>query len=174
MSDQVNDLPFPEAGDDSVYIPLVFKANETYTKDALTKEATEVMQGILDEGIKDPLSLYTRLKVVSEYVNNCMDYIKESAIDELDKHGKDGAKLFGIPVIKKETAKKMSYEHNDKWCALDDSIQALTAERKQIEAQMKGAIGTAGLIDDETGEIIEPAKVINEGKTTIAVSIPKK
>lgn len=173
MSTENYDLPFPEA-ENGVHIPLVFSKTDTYTKDEITKDAVNVMSTILDSGNHDPLSIYARMKTIQEFITVCMSELKEPAIDELTKHGKGGATIFGMPIITKESGKKLSYEHNSNWTDLDDKIKELTDQRKELEKMMKGAIGTAGLIDDETGEIIEPAQTISEGKTVIQVTIPKK
>lgn len=174
MSVGNNDLPFPEAEEGGTQIPLVFKKTDVYSKQSIQADASMAMQKIMDEGMTDPLEVYTRLKTIQEFVSGCIDTIKDDALDELDRHGKDGAKIFGIPLIQKNSGKKYGFDNYDGWTEIDDKIKDLTEQRKTLEKQMKGAIGTAGIIDEDTGEVVPPAQVVSEGKTIIQATIPRK
>lgn len=166
------DLPFP-SDEDTVTIPLVFNKTDVFTKKSIIDNANEIMDKLLDDGMTNPLEIYTQLKAVSEYIDACIDKVKPTAIDELEKYGKDGVKMYGVPLIVKNQGKKYSFDHCDMWVQLDDEIKELTEERKNLEAQLKGAIGTQGIIAED-GEVIEPARIVSEGKTIIQATIPNK
>lgn len=170
---EVNDLPFPEE-DEQINIPLVFKKTDTYTKTGLGEAAKEAMQNIADQGVNDTLEVYTKLKTIQEFVGVCLDEIKGVALDELDKYGKGGTSKFGIPLISKSNGKKYKFDHHEGWCEINDQVVAWTEKQKDLEKKMKNAIGTAGIVDEDTGEVIPPAVVASEGKTTIQATIPKK
>ncbi len=168
----VNDLPFPEK-EGGYNIGLFVEKQETYSKESLKLQAKKEMNAVI-EGIVEPAEVYAKLKAISHFIDECINEIKEDVITEVDKYGKEGVNVCGIPLIVKNQGKKYSFEDNDDWIELDDKIKDLTDKRKDIESKMKALVGTAGYVDSDSGEMLAPARIVSEGKTIVQATIPKK
>jgi len=173
MSKKNDTLPFPEVGGE-VRIPLVFKEEEVYTKATIHNKAAKRMNDILESGNANAIEIYAKLKALSEFISACMDNVKPEAIDEIAKYGDDECSIFGMKLVEKGTPKKYSFSHYDRHEELQDVVNEATKELKALEKTMKDAIGTEGFVDSDTGEVVAPAKITDQGKTTIQVTIPNK
>lgn len=172
MSD-TNDLPFPEENG-QVSIPLTFGTSESYTKKEILESAQKAIMNLADTGMTNPLDTYVKLKAIAQFVGDCIKEVTPLAITEREAYGKEDVKKHGIALVVKNAGKKFAFDHHEGWCDINDQVVAWTEKQKAIEKMMKNAIGTAGIVDDETGEVIPPAIVASEGKTTLQATIPNK
>jgi hypothetical protein len=168
-----NDMPFPDVTGD-VEVPMVFKEDTVYTKSEIEREASKQMSKILESGEVDSLKLYAKLKALNEFVLACMVNVKIEALDELDKYAdNEDCIVNGMKVTKKSTPKKYSFDHCDTWKNLNLSHKAAQEELKSLEKKMKLSVGTQGWVSED-GEVIPPAEVLDNGKSTIQVTIPNE
>jgi hypothetical protein len=164
-------LPFPEieATDNKGFLSLF---EEKVTKKSIAKHALDVLARI--DGDSDPLDVYIKAKSLQEYLTVMMGAIKEDAISEADKYGRDDNTMFGIKFECASTPRRYDYSNNKEWSLLQEQITELKKKQLEIEDKMKRAIGTGGIIDEESGEVLEPPNVTSGGNTTLKISIPTK
>ena len=104
----------------------------------------------VDEGEMDPLQLMIELKGLEEVIKKTRELIRDNALNELHKHGKE-AQVNGSTLRVNTGRRHFDYKHSEKW-------QAKKLELETIEKEMKAAINHT-IVDEDTGEIIQPARV---------------
>lgn len=112
-------------------------------------------------GNQDPLDAWASLKVLEEAIKQAKDRIKDAAIDELAKYGPT-ATINGAKLTKYNGRRFYDYSHNPDW-------QQLKSKMEEVERKMKIAINDT-IVDEETGEVVPPAKVTHSSET-ISVSL---
>jgi hypothetical protein len=115
-----------------------------YTLKALSEE--------IEEGNTNPLTAYTELKVLSEMIGSMMDSVKDQAIEERRKYGKEEVIKNGFKIEIANGRKVWAYKHSTRW-------QQLDAQRKTYEELMQKAYHGANIADADTGEMIEAAEL---------------
>lgn len=146
-------------------------ALDNLSKANLSKMANEIVFTSIDGGYEDPLEAYIKAKGLSEIADGIMTGLKDHAIKEAYKFDKD-QKVLGCGVLVKATPNTYDFSHNPSWVHLNNEINRLKAEQKEIEKQMILAIGYSEMISSD-GELIEPATIKKAGGETIQVTIPK-
>lgn len=146
-------------------------ALDNMSKANLSNIASQVIFNCIDYGNEDPLDAYIKAKGLSEIADGIMSGLKEYAIKDAYKFDKD-QKVMGCSVLVKSTPSTYEFSHNPSWVHLNNEINRLKAEQKEIEKQMILAIGYSEMISAD-GELIEPALVKKAGGETIQVTIPK-
>jgi hypothetical protein len=111
------------------------------------------------QGEHPPLEAYTILKGMLTDVEDAISAIKEDAISELKKYGKDGFVSDGMRFQVRDSAGVWRYNSSEIW-------KQKKMELDEIQNAMKAAYKTPGMIIDENGEIIEPA-TFEHGRETI-------
>lgn len=98
--------------------------------------------------------------------------VRDYALSELDKHGKD-ADLFGCKMERKETGVKYDYSECGDTELLDlyDQIEALKKQVKEREDVLKRIKPKTSLIDEETGQMFSAP--IKTSTTTLQVTFKK-
>ena len=146
-------------------------ALDNMSKANLSSIASQIVSTSIDGGYEDPLEAYVKAKGLSEIADGIMSGLKEYAIKDAYKFDKD-QKVMGCSVLVKSTPNTYDFSHNPSWVHLNNEINRLKAEQKEIEKQMILAIGYSEMISAD-GELIEPAVVKKAGGETIQVTIPK-
>ena len=146
-------------------------ALDNMSKANLSSIASQIVSTSVDGGYEDPLEAYVKAKGLSEIADGIMSGLKEYAIKDAYKFDKD-QKVMGCSVLVKSTPNTYDFSHNPSWVHLNNEINRLKAEQKEIEKQMILAIGYSEMISAD-GELIEPAVVKKAGGETIQVTIPK-
>jgi hypothetical protein len=139
-------------------------------KTSLASMAGDVVHRVL-EGNEDPLEVYIKAKALEEVVKNILAGVKDLAIDEATKYDKEEG-MLGVTFGTKSTPKRYSFHHNEEWVKLNDQLVSIKLAMKDIETKMIKAMEFSGVVDED-GVVIEPAKVIGGGDTTIQIRIPK-
>lgn len=146
-------------------------ALDNLSKASLSKMANEIVLTSIEGGYEDPLEAYIKAKGLSEIADGIMIGLKDYAMKEAYRYEKD-QKVLGCSVLVKATPNTYDFSHNPSWVHLNNEINRLKAEQKEIEKQMILAIGYSEMISAD-GELIEPATIKKAGGETIQVTIPK-
>jgi|LakMenEpi03Aug12_release.lakeMendotaPanAssembly.Ray.scaffolds.fasta_scaffold31592_14 hypothetical protein len=146
-------------------------ALDNLSKANLSKMANEIVFTSLNGGYEDPLEAYVKAKGLGEIADGIMTGLKDYAIKEAYKFDKE-QKVIGCSVLVKSVPNTYDFSSNPSWVHLNNEINRLKAEQKEIEKQMILAIGYSEMVSAD-GEIIQPAVVKKAGGETIQVTIPK-
>lgn len=90
-----------------------------------------------------------------------MDEIKETATNEITKYGKEGCVIVDRRYTVRQGRRMYRYDHHQGWNIID-------AQKKNLEERMKAAVGSAGIVDEESGEVIPPAAVTYAADAIVA------
>jgi DNA-binding protein YbaB len=140
------------------------------SKTSLGNMAGEVVYSVL-EGNEDPLEIYIKAKALEQVAKDILSGVKDLAVDEAEKYEKDSA-LLGVSFGTKSTPKRYSFDHNPEWARLSEQLSSIKLAMKDIEDKMIKAMEFSGVVDED-GVVIEPAKIVGGGDTTIQIRIPK-
>jgi len=146
-------------------------ALDNLSKANLSKMANEIVFTSIEGGYEDPLEAYIKAKGLSEIADGIMIGLKDYAMKEAYRYEKD-QRILGCTVLVKATPNTYDFSNNPSWVHLNNEINRLKAEQKEIEKQMILAIGYSEMISSD-GELIEPATIKKAGGETIQVTIPK-
>jgi hypothetical protein len=160
-------LPFPELASDSSSL-----LKEAVSKESLTESAEVVFKSV-GEGEIDALDTYMKAKIGIEYLGIIMNGVKDEAITDSAKYGKDERLMYGCKFEVANGTTKYDYSHDTEWAALKEKMDALKEKMKAREDLMKKALSFAGVVDDD-GVEIPPAKVVGGSGEQLKISIPKK
>lgn len=106
----------------------------------------------VDQGEISPLDAYIELKEMSEYIDNQLKYIKESAIVEAEKYKGDNYKGYSIDV--RNVGGRYDYSHIEQISNLKAQIKEL--EKIAQESYKNGLKGLQMMSND--AELVCPAK----------------
>jgi hypothetical protein len=140
-------------------------------KTAIHSVAASIIQTV-DDGEKSALDALIQAKGLEELSKMIVDGVKGWAMDEAEQFPKNESRRMGVGFAVKNLPNKYDYSHDERWCELKQSIEALTAQIKEREKSMVEAMKYGG-ITTETG-YIPAAKIAAHGGLTIQVSIPKE
>ena len=104
----------------------------------------------IEQGNTNPLTAYAELKQLSDMISSMIESVKEQAIDERRKYGKEEVIKNGFKIELVNGRKIWNYKSSQRW-------QQLDAQRKTYEELMQKAYHGAKIADADTGEMIEPA-----------------
>jgi hypothetical protein len=128
----------------------------------LEQTIVDMVDGV-EEGQLNPLEVYVSLKKLEDALSAAMKQIKDSALDEAQKHSAKEFVFAGAKIQVKNAAGKWDYANVSAWNHAKEQIKSIEEQAKQAY-KMK-----APLINGDTGEVIEPAQY-TEGATTLAIS----
>lgn len=123
--------------------------------------AEQLSEAVLN-GDKGPLGVWAELKMLEEAIKRAKDLIRDASIDELAKYG-PSTDIGGVTFTKYNGKRNYKYDHNPDWLDLKHKME-------EVERKMKIAINDT-IVDEETGEVIPPAKVTYSSET-ISVKLP--
>lgn len=106
----------------------------------------------IENGQTNPLAAYTELYRFSDLIESMLDKVKEQAIEERRKYGKEEVIKNGYKIDLINGRKLWYYGHSKRWNELNDS-------RKMYEELMQKATFGAQIADAETGEMVERAEL---------------
>ena len=84
------------------------------------------------EGEIDPIKAVVKLKEIEKKANIYKKMISDIALDELDKYGRDGTKIDGYQINKRQSAGRWDFKH------IED-INKLEKKLKELKDKHKGA-----------------------------------
>jgi len=120
------------------------------------------------EGTESPIQKAVNLKALEKFVKAVKPLISESVQKELDEE--NNIQFGGMKVYKTTSATKLSYDHNEDWANLQKAKEEIERKQKAIEDNMKLAYQKGiSIINEETGEVYEPARYKSGGQETFAV-----
>jgi len=129
------------------------------------KTFAESMEGMA--GLKSASAIAKFQLMLAELEKN----FKEITLAEIRKH--QGAKVsaFGIDFAEMESGVKYDYSANQIWNDLQDKIDHLKAQQKDVEAFCKSLKSPTVTVDPETGESFEWFPPSKSSTTTIKKTI---
>jgi hypothetical protein len=113
----------------------------------------------IEHGKTNPLVAYTELKKFSDLIAWMMDQVKDAAVEERRKFGKEEVIKNGFKIELASGRKIWKYDSSQRW-------NELNQKRKLYEELMQKAYSGAEIADAETGEII-PAAELTFSRDTI-------
>lgn len=140
------------------------------TKSGLANVALEAIQPVMD-GKVDALETFIKAKGLLEIASSVMEGVKEEALSEASKYSKED-KILGCGFLVKSVANTYDYSNNEEWSIINEKINKLKLEQKEIEKKMVIAMGYSEMVDKD-GVIIVPAVIKKAGGDTIQINIPK-
>lgn len=156
----------------------IFKEEDKFLVLALDNLSKAYLQSIAEnisnsvfDGNEYALPTYIKAKGLEEIAKAIQESIKESAIDEAQAYRKD-EKILGCEFLIKNTPTTYDFSHNDEWVFINDEINKLKSQQKEIEKQMILAMTMAQMVNND-GVVVEPAVVKKDGGQTIQINIPK-
>jgi hypothetical protein len=106
----------------------------------------------IENGQTNPLNAYIELYQFSELIDEMLDQVKDQALEERRKYGKEEVIKNGFKVELGTGRKLWYYADSKRWNELND-------KRKMYEELMQKATMGAQIADAETGELVEPAEL---------------
>ena len=106
----------------------------------------------IENGQTNPLAAYIELYRFSDLIEEMLDKVKEQAIEERRKYGKEEVIKNGYKIDLINGRKLWYYGHSKRWNELNDS-------RKMYEELMQKATFGAQIADADTGEMVERAEL---------------
>jgi hypothetical protein len=168
MTDTKKDVPFPEHEDFSKIIKL---SNKVLTKETILLGAKEMADKIINDGVDNPLHVYIKLKALLEYCGALLENVKDGALEECRKYSKDDSTYMGVNFAVTNTGKKYDFSGDTIWSRIEDEMAMLKVRKKERETLLKTIKSGDALVDEDTGEVGTPAKVLSEGEETIKITI---
>ena len=128
-----------------------------------TQEAVELY---LQSGT--PIENAVNLKALEQFLKAAKVKLSDDVLNSLEEE--NNQQFGGFKVYKTTSPTKLGYDHNEDWKRYQDRIDAIKKEQKEIEDKMKLAYQKGiTILDDQTGEVFEPAKYVSGGKDNYAV-----
>lgn len=106
----------------------------------------------IENGQTNPLAAYTELYRFSDLIESMLDKVKEQAIEERRKYGKEEVIKNGYKIDLINGRKLWYYGHSKRWNELNES-------RRMYEELMQKATFGAQIADADTGEMVERAEL---------------
>ena len=132
----------------------------------LGKNQEEAVELFLKGG--DNYKKAASIKALENFCKLAKAKIKESVLKELDDE--NNREFEGFKIYKTTTPTKLSYDHNEDWLRHQAQGERINKEMKAIEEKMKLAFNKGvTILDENTGEVFEPAKYNSGGNETFAV-----
>lgn len=113
-----------------------------------------IMAQVVD-GEAYALTAFAKLNDIAQAITSAQERVKEYALKEADTYYDENKFTFAGRTFTKVPARQMvKYDHVPQW-------KELAERRKRIEQLSLQAAKTFGvtIVDDETGEVIEPAQI---------------
>ena len=101
---------------------------------------------------------WAALKSIKSLVEEMEDLLRDVAISEITKYGKEGVTKYGYRMTIKNGAGKYIFTTNPNWVEAD-------LKKKKIEEAAKMAARTTGMFVDEDGVVQQPAVYIAGSET---------
>ena len=151
------DLVFP-TGDQII---LMDKSEIAYR----AKSFAESMEGMA--GLKSAAAIAKFQLMLGELEKN----FKDATLEEIRKHQGGKVSAYGIDFAEMEAGTKYDYTENQIWCEIQDKIEALKAQQKDIESFCKALKSPMVSVDPDTGESHEWFPPSKSSTTTIKKTI---
>lgn len=129
------------------------------------KTFAESMEGMA--GLKSAAAIAKFQLMLAELEKN----FKETTLNEIRQHQGSKVSAFGIEFSEMESGVKYDYSANEIWNDIQDRIDQLKAQQKDIEAFCKSLKAPTVTVDPETGESHEWFPPSKSSTTTIKKTI---
>lgn len=148
---------------------------ETFSK-GLVRQTAQSLISESQEGNIDTLSTLAHLEFMSQVIEMAKEELRAKAVNELDAYGveaKLGVVKHGVTFKQKEAGVRYNFENTQAWNDIKAKEEAISAERKSLEEQLKALKSKMTVLDEETGELKELNPPIKTSKTTVEISLSK-
>ena len=116
----------------------------------------------IENGQTNPLTAYIELKQFNDLILSMMDKVKEQAVEERRKYGKEEVIKNGYKIELANGRKLWKYDHSERWKELNNS-------RKMYEELMQKAYNGMEIADATSGEIV-PAAELSYSQDTLRLT----
>lgn len=150
----------------------MIKLGALMTKREIARAGTDYANKILDLGETNPLDAVIQLRALRDAVDRALDLLQDAAIDEAEMYGRDDSERFGVKFQVRNARTYYEFDHDTKWAEIKAAEQELAEQRKKREkflCSLEDAV-----VDPETGEFVEPARIKSVAKTSLALTYPKE
>ncbi len=159
-----HNLPFGE----EVVLPAI---SDGLRKSQIADLADHSVEQVLDGG--DVFRVAEALAAMEEFIKGVRKderYIQFMR-DELAKHGGRLVTGSGAKIEVCEAGVQYNYAQDASWREVTEKIEALTAEKKRIEENLKRIAPGSIAVDRETGEVFEGA--LKRSKSTYRITLKR-
>lgn len=116
----------------------------------------------IENGQTNPLTAYIEMKQFNDLISSMMDKVKEQAVEERRKYGKEEVIKNGYKIELANGRKLWKYDHSERWKELNNS-------RKMYEELMQKAYNGMEIADATSGEIV-PAAELSYSQDTLRLT----
>jgi hypothetical protein len=141
------------------------------TKKSISSVAKNHAEMISESG--DVLKAYSRVKILAEYVKALDGALSEEALDEADKYPKSDRSIDNLEFKVSSSADTYSFDHCKQWNDLKSKLDSVKDDMKELEDEMKKAIGATKYVSEKFGPI-PGAKIKKGGRTYVSFPIKSK
>ena len=128
------------------------------------------LKQMLEDGMLDAINEFKKLKADKKALDEREKILLPYVLEEINSNGGTVQKE-GFMFTSYHSATRLDYSGNEDWRSLNDKIEALKKQMKPIEDKMKTAYNNGcSMVDNDTGEVFEPAKYKSGGKETIRIT----
>jgi hypothetical protein len=138
--------------------------SKTFGKSIIAENANRQADEIIENG--DAVQSLIECRRIREFIDTLEERLKPAVINATPD---GGLQVKGVKITVSQK-KEYDYSHDTRWLALKSEEAKLAQERKAREKMLLNL--NAPMADTETGEIIEPAKLVSV-KSIVAVTLPK-
>ena len=139
-----------------------------------SQEISSRIVNAVEQGVQNPLDVYSRLKFAEQTIKSCLDGVKPFAIDEVNKYAK-GEKIvhLGAELKQKEVGVKYDYSvcNHPRYNQLAAELAELKESITSLESMLKTVKEPYTLVDENTGETFKIYPPLKTSTSSIEVSI---
>lgn len=122
-------------------------------EDRVSKWCEEMTAQVID-GESYALIVLSRLNDMAQAIATAQERVKEYALKEAEAYAKNTFTFAGRTFTKVPARQMVKYDHVPQWKELAERRKRI----EQLSLQAAKAFGVT-IVDDETGEVIEPAQI---------------
>lgn len=144
--------------------------NGRLTKATIAEFGARLANQIIEGGEINPLTAYMKLRAIRDAVDLAMKGVKADAMEDAERNAGDPV-LHGVKFQVRNGREKWDYSHDPVWAELKASEQATAKMRKEREKFLKTL--PQEMVDPSTGEFVEPARLVDVGAPSLALTFPR-
>jgi hypothetical protein len=140
------------------------------TKAEIKKYSASVIEEVKNGNIQ-PSQVAVFSKIISEISKEISEGIRENAVNEIQRSGKDTFHGHTIELMEGGTKYDYSVCNDSVINRLHSELAELEKKIKERETFLKSLPGTISVNDTETGEVMEVNKPLKKSTTTVKITL---
>lgn len=141
------------------------------TKAAIAEMGQSLVSGAIEVEIC-PIESVVRLRAMRDVMDTAIAGLMADAIDEIGTIPEDSRVHYGVKLQLRNGRTTYNYKQDSQWTNLKAEETAVSKQRKAREQFLQ--MLDEEVVDPQTGEFIQPARVARQGKPTLALVFPEE